>query len=175
LLVVDEAYMEFTDGEASAIPIARDADDVVVLRTFSKTYDMTRERATYAIGAPRIVQAIDVPDATPVARVAAAGMLGHTQLSALRADVAERRGILTEILSSFGASFWPGELMFEGLSVTNFVMAQLPRGRLYDVLRARNIKTLPLDREPGIESRGYCRIAVPSYADLDRLADRLKR
>jgi len=48
LVVVDEAYGEFTDAP-SAVDLVRERDDVAVLRTFSKAYGLAGLRLGYAI------------------------------------------------------------------------------------------------------------------------------
>ena len=48
LVVVDEAYAEFTDAP-SAVDLLDDRDDVAVLRTFSKAYGLAGLRLGYAI------------------------------------------------------------------------------------------------------------------------------
>jgi len=48
LVVVDEAYGEFTD-RPSAAPLVDERDDVVVLRTFSKAYGLAGIRLGYAL------------------------------------------------------------------------------------------------------------------------------
>ncbi|MFB6352900.1 MAG: histidinol-phosphate transaminase [Halobacteriales archaeon] len=48
LVVVDEAYQEFADGE-SALALLGERDDVAVLRTFSKAYGLAGLRLGYAL------------------------------------------------------------------------------------------------------------------------------
>lgn len=67
VLVVDEAYAEFAGSDfASALPISRTSDHVLVLRTFSKAYGLAGLRAGYAIGpAALIAQVAAVHRALP--------------------------------------------------------------------------------------------------------------
>ncbi len=48
LVVVDEAYAEFADGE-SAVGLVRERDDVAMTRTFSKAYGLAGVRLGYAV------------------------------------------------------------------------------------------------------------------------------
>jgi histidinol-phosphate aminotransferase len=48
LVLVDEAYIEFSDSP-SAIPLVEERDDVAVLRTFSKVYGLAGVRLGYAV------------------------------------------------------------------------------------------------------------------------------
>ncbi|HLI23578.1 MAG TPA: histidinol-phosphate transaminase [Acidimicrobiales bacterium] len=61
LLVVDEAYREFvTDTSAgSALSLAAERSNVVVLRTFSKAHGLAALRVGYAVAHPEVVEALD--------------------------------------------------------------------------------------------------------------------
>lgn len=58
VVLVDEAYIHFGDAE-SAIPHVRAAKDVIVLRTFSKTYGMAGLRCGLAIGRPDLLKKLE--------------------------------------------------------------------------------------------------------------------
>ena len=60
VLVVDEAYIHFSDNAASAVDLAVAADDVIVLRTFSKLYGMAGLRLGYAVGRPENLKKMNV-------------------------------------------------------------------------------------------------------------------
>jgi len=55
LLLVDEAYIHFSDNAKSAFGLVAADKDVMVLRTFSKVYGMAGIRAGYAAGRPDLV------------------------------------------------------------------------------------------------------------------------
>ena len=56
LLIVDEAYGEFSD-EKSAIALIKDYENLVVVRTLSKAFALAGARVGYLIGNPKIVEA----------------------------------------------------------------------------------------------------------------------
>ncbi len=56
LVVVDEAYHEFS--EHSVVPLLREHDNLVVLRTFSKAMAMAGLRAGYLLAAPELTREI---------------------------------------------------------------------------------------------------------------------
>ena len=56
LVVVDEAYHEF--AEHSVVPLLREHDNLVVLRTFSKAMAMAGLRAGYLLAAPELTREI---------------------------------------------------------------------------------------------------------------------
>lgn len=74
LLVVDEAYVDF--GGETAIPLVRDYENLIVVRTFSKSYALAGMRVGYAIAAEGIVGMLDrVRDAYNLDRIAQAAAL----------------------------------------------------------------------------------------------------
>lgn len=84
LVVVDEAYHDFaTDGRyRTALPIAVERDNVVVLRTFSKIYGLAGHRVGYAVGRPETLTTLRKAQApfsvSQVGQVAAAASLADT-------------------------------------------------------------------------------------------------
>jgi histidinol-phosphate aminotransferase len=74
LLVVDEAYVDF--GGESAVALLQDYENLVVVRTFSKSYALAGMRVGFAIAAESIIRILDrVRDAYNLDRVAQAAAL----------------------------------------------------------------------------------------------------
>lgn len=59
VLVVDEAYIDFSDAP-SVVSWVNDHDDLLVLRTFSKIYGMAGARLGLAIGHPKLLERLAV-------------------------------------------------------------------------------------------------------------------
>ena len=59
-MVLDEAYREFVrrDDVPDGLELARGRSNVVVLRTFSKAYGLAGLRVGFAVGPPRVVEAL---------------------------------------------------------------------------------------------------------------------
>ena len=55
VLLVDEAYIHFSDSAASVVDMVAAGEDVVVLRTFSKLYGMAGIRLGYAVARPDLL------------------------------------------------------------------------------------------------------------------------
>jgi len=118
LVVVDEAYGEFTDRE-SASRLLEDRDDVAILRTFSKAYGLAGMRLGYGLVPAGWADAYDRVN-TPFA----VGLLAcHAGLAALGDDEHVRRTVET--------AAWGREYMHERLraetwgSGGNFVLADV--------------------------------------------------
>ena len=97
VVMVDEAYIHFSDG-TSAMDLVKADKDVVVLRTFSKLYGMAGLRCGFAIARPDLLEKIDAFggwNPMPVTAVVAANVsLKDPRL------VAERKEINTKIRQS---------------------------------------------------------------------------
>ena len=69
ILVVDEAYIDF--GGQSAAILLKTYDNLIVVRTFSKSYSLAGLRVGYALASSEIIQVLDrVRDAYNVDRIA---------------------------------------------------------------------------------------------------------
>jgi histidinol-phosphate aminotransferase len=125
LLVVDEAYAEFVsepDWE-TAFPLARDASNIIVTRTFSKIHGLGGLRIGFGYAPLAVAEAIDrirLPFNVSVpgleAAVAALGDEAHQTAS--RELVQTWRPRLTQAIKGFGFEVLP--------SVGNFVLVLFP-------------------------------------------------
>src|SRR4029453_17302888 len=87
LLVVDEAYVDFAAD--SALRLVRQRDNVLVLRTLSKSYSLAGMRVGLACGAPPLIaQLCKVKDSYNLSRVSiAAGVAALADHDAMREHV----------------------------------------------------------------------------------------
>ncbi|HXY24923.1 MAG TPA: pyridoxal phosphate-dependent aminotransferase [Candidatus Acidoferrum sp.] len=137
VVLVDEAYIHFSDA-TTALDLVNADKDVIVLRTFSKIYGMAGLRCGAAIARPELLQKL-IPQgggsAMPVtALVAAAASLRHQQL------VPDRKSINTQIrektfdwLKSQGYSFTPSQANFFMLD------GKRPAKQVIDALAAQKV------------------------------------
>lgn len=125
LLVIDEAYAEFvtaSDWETS-FPLAKDAENIVVTRTFSKIHGLGGLRIGFGYAPLKVCEAVDrirLPFNVSVpgldAAVAALGDEAHQRAS--RDLVETWRPRLTQAIKGFGFEVFP--------SAGNFVLVRFP-------------------------------------------------
>jgi histidinol-phosphate aminotransferase len=137
VLVIDEAYADFSPG--SAIAAVRGRPNVLVLRTLSKSYSLAGLRFGYAVG-PReliagLVKVKDSYNCDGVSILAAAAALqDQAWMRAGVEKVVQQRVRLTRALRGLGFAVTP--------SSANFILAAVPGGdgrRCYEALKGRGI------------------------------------
>jgi histidinol-phosphate aminotransferase len=137
VVLVDEAYIHFSDG-LSAIDLVKADQDVIVLRTFSKIYGMAGIRCGMAIGRPDLIAKLESYggwSAMPITATAAAtASLKHEQLVPERKHLnAAIRQKTFDWLRSQGYSYVPSE------SNCFMLDARRPAKEIIDLMAARNV------------------------------------
>lgn len=140
LVVIDEAYYEFPGAAdfASALPLARERDNVVVAHTFSKAYGLAGLRVGYFVGSAATLsqlRRIQLPfSVSTLAQVAATEALRHQDLVAERM-AANRAGLklVEDGLRQRGIEFADSQ--------TNFVYVRppIPAADCFVALQARGV------------------------------------
>jgi histidinol-phosphate aminotransferase len=138
ILLVDEAYIHFSDA-TSVLDLVKADKDVIVLRTFSKIYGMAGLRCGFAIGRPDLLAKIETFsgwNAMPITAVAAAtASLKDPQLVAERKKTnAAIREQTFEWLRSNGYSFTPSQsncFMLDTKHPTKNVIADMARQNVF--------------------------------------------
>ncbi|WP_424809778.1 histidinol-phosphate transaminase [Rhodococcus sp. 27YEA15] len=106
VVALDEAYFEYSRGDADGIELLRSRRNVVVLRTFSKAYGLAGVRVGYAVADPELITAlgkVHTPfTVSAVAQAAAIASLAAADELLARTDgvIGERarvRAALTEV------------------------------------------------------------------------------
>ncbi|WP_225073408.1 histidinol-phosphate transaminase [Desulfuromonas sp. CSMB_57] len=136
-LVVDEAYIDFTDGHS--LDLVRRYDNVVVTRTLSKSYSLAGMRLGLAVARPQVIAALNkIRDHYNLDRLAQAAAV------AALADQEYFRGCVAKIRQT--RDWFSSELRRLGWQVIpshgNFVFASPVDGngkRVYEALYQRHI------------------------------------
>lgn len=147
-LVVDEAFIDMVPGETESV-LGSGHDDVIVVRSFTKSLSVPGLRCGAAITSPAL--ATRLRDVRPPWSVNAFAIAAMTALAAhpdelvARAERAQReRADLVEGLASLpDVRIWP--------SAANHVLIQVPSGpRVTSALRAARIAVRPCGSFPGL-------------------------
>jgi histidinol-phosphate aminotransferase len=138
LLVLDEAYTDFSPG--SALPLLRDLPNLVVVRTMSKSFSLAGMRIGYAFASPEVTAGLmkvkDIYNLSRLAQAAAEAALDDVEWFRAnnRAIVARRERYARVFSERFGFHVYP--------SAANFVLLDTgarPAQAVYDGLKARRI------------------------------------
>ena len=171
IVIADEAYMDFF-GE-SLVPLTKKYGNLLVVRTFSKSYSLAGMRCGYAVGAPALIGGLfrmkDCFNSYPVDAVAEAVCIAALSDEAYHADtvariVAERTRVRAELLKM---GFTVPE------SKANFLFAgRAAKGgkEIYERLKEAGVLVRFWDK-PVL--RDFCRITVGSPAENDILIKQL--
>ncbi len=173
VVIVDEAYVDF--GAESAIALIAEFDNLLVVRTFSKSRSLAGLRLGYALGQAPLIEALQRVknsfNSYPIDRIAcAAGVaaLGdEAYFQACRDRIVASRERLAAELARLGFEVCP--------SAANFLFARHPRARaesLYRELREAGILVRHFDK-PRIDD--YLRISIGSDADCAALIAALEK
>jgi histidinol-phosphate aminotransferase len=164
-VVLDEAYVDF--APESCIGLIAKHDNLLILRTLSKSYALAGMRIGFAAGAPGLIAALDaVRDSYNMDRLSIVAAVAAIQ------DQDHHRKIVEHVI---GERAWVTdklqELHFEvAPSAANFVFVQPPAGgsaaAMTDALRERQILVRHYDREP---IAGCIRITIGTRDQHERL------
>ncbi len=168
VLVIDEAYADFADGDALSLVGA--APNVVVLRTLSKSYSLAGLRVGFALTTPQLARELHkVRDSYNLDRLAQVGAMAALEDQATfrhnRDRVRATRARLREALLARGYDVPPAE--------TNFVLARSPGRSLQGLMQKLRVE--------GVLVRWFAtvpdalRITVGTDQEIDELLAALDR
>ncbi len=169
LLVIDEAYADFADGNALAL--VREHPNIVVLRTLSKSYSLAGMRIGLAFARPPIIgQLRKVKDSYNVSRVAiAAGVAALEDQHWMRANAEKIRRSRARLAASLRAL---GYSVPE--SQANFVLARRPGVNQEPVYRALKQRGILVRYFPAPDLCDALRITVGTDAEIEALLAALR-
>lgn len=178
LLLLDGAYAEYAAGVAGfadGLDLAREAQNVIVTRTFSKLYGLAALRIGWAYAPEPVIETLNrirLPyNASRPAQAAAVAALGD--------DVFVARSIAHAEAGRVSLAYLLGQLGLEPIaSATNFVTARFARGSRVNAIAAEHALAGHgiLVRGLGDYGLGDClRITLGTVTETARLVDELKR
>lgn len=171
VVVLDEAYVDF--AIESQVALLAKHQNLLILRTMSKSYGLAGMRIGFALGSPELIDALDaVKDSYNLDRlaiVAATAAIEDDSHHRKIVDfvVAERAWLEDQLLELGFESYSP--------SAANFVFVKPAMGNsaaaVADALRERKVLVRHYDRDP---IAGWFRITVGTRAQHERLLEALQ-
>ena len=167
VVIVDEAYADFARWNCLELATAKDNRNVIVMRTFSKSYSLAGLRVGYCIGPEDLVEALyKVKDSYNVDAIAQAVALAAYQDRAYHrktvAAVVKTRKAFSKALAKRGWDVLPSE--------ANFVFARPPApakaADIFARLRERNIFVRYF---PGPKTGDRLRVTVGTEPEMKTL------
>ena len=170
VLVVDEAYANF--AEDNCLSLVEKHDNILILRTLSKSYSLAGIRLGFCIAREPLIQGMmKVKDSYNVDRLSIAAVVAalddQKSMKAHVEKIKDTRNYLTKSLQDMG--------FFVYSSQTNFVLARCMNGvsahHLYQTLKSRKI----LVRYFNLRRLDDClRITIGTREEIDTLLKNLK-
>ena len=169
ILVVDEAYVDFSEG--GSLKLIQDFDNVVVVRTMSKSFSLAGMRIGFACASPELIAGMwKVKEHYNLNRLSLVAAEAALEDIASMRENAERicttRTRLTEDLRALGFFVWD--------SAANFVLARSPNApaeNLYNALRERKILVRYFN-QPRLDD--CLRISIGTDAEIDVFTEALQ-
>lgn len=166
LVIVDEAYEDFTEQDISAIGLINNYDHLIVLRTFSKAYALAGARVGYGIACEELInllRTVLVPyNLSTFSQVAATWCMEHRKLFLENAKrIIGQRRYVEEGLQKLGYRTYPSE--------ANFIWCELPKG-MDEALRQHQIYI----RKIQVQDKDYFRITIGKPSENEKLLKKLE-
>ncbi|MGC2637349.1 MAG: pyridoxal phosphate-dependent aminotransferase [Acidobacteriaceae bacterium] len=161
ILLVDEAYIHFTDATPN-LDLVKAGKDLIVLRTFSKVYGMAGLRCGFAIGRPDLLAKIQNYGQNFMPILAVAAATSSLQTPDL---VPQRRKINTDIRSSVFEWLTANHYKFIPSDTNCFMLDTGRPGR--EIIAAMAQRNVFIGRVwPAWPT--YVRITVGTHSDMER-------
>jgi histidinol-phosphate aminotransferase len=168
VLVIDEAYVDFADE--TALPLVKEFENVIVLRTLSKGYSLAGLRLGFGIANPQLLSGLfKVKDSYNIDAIACAvgtaAMRDQDYKKACAEKVKASRTALMADLKQLGFRLWDSQ--------ANFLLAKPPKSnaeQIYLALKERGI-LVRYFKQPGLDDK--LRITVGTEAQNQLLVEAL--
>ena len=167
IVVVDEAYADFARGNCMALATAPGNRNIIVMRTFSKSYSLAGLRVGWCVGPKRLIDAMyKVKDSYNVDAVAQAVALAAAKDQAwMRGNVEKVRKARAKLADDLGRRGWdviPSE--------ANFLFAKPPApAKAADVFNRLRAKNIFVRYFPGPKTGDRLRITIGTDAQTRKL------
>lgn len=166
LVVIDEAYIEFSQVESMVSLVSR-YENLIVLRTLSKAFGLAGLRLGFSVSAPYLAKEIDKVLA-PYSLPNIVGKIGSLALSyrdrvdaSVREIIKIREDMIRFLRTEIGASVMQSQ--------TNFVTFSFPEGKqCYEEAKKQDINFKYYEEGP---LRGYIRLTIGKKEEMDLIKE----
>lgn len=172
VVLVDEAYVDF--GGETAVPLLDEYDNLLIVRTLSKSRSLAGLRVGYALGSPGLVAGLccvrDSINSYTVDRLAQAGaaaaMADRAYFEETRAKIMATRSRTVEDLRDLGFRVLPSQANFVYISHPT-----VPAKALLDGLREKGILVRWFR---GARTEHFLRVSIGTDGEMDALCGALE-
>jgi len=165
-VLIDEAYGDFADTHCMDLALAKDNQNTLVMRTFSKSFSLAGLRFGYVIGPEPLIQALyKIKDSYNMDMLAqAVALAALSDLEYMRSNVQKirtTRARLTQELTKRGWTVCPSQ--------TNFLFARPPQKNAKEIFEALRQQKIFVRYFPGPATGDYLRITIGTEEQTDKL------
>lgn len=171
-VVVDEAYIDF--GGETAVPLLKEFHNLVIIRTFSKSYSFAGARLGFVIAASDVINTFitvknsfnHFPIDSIVQKLGVAACEDYEYYEKINTEIAKTRDWFSKELGQLGYEVIP--------SKANFVFAKksgLSGEEIYKEIKRKGILIRHFNHS-GIEN--HVRISIGTREEMNRLLDAIK-
>jgi histidinol-phosphate aminotransferase len=167
VMLIDEAYMAFSERDESMIPYIRQYDNLLVVRTFSKSYSLAGMRIGYAIGNEELIKGLETVknsfNSYPVDRIAqtagAEAVKDQAYYDEINARVIRTRKRTAKALTDMGCDVLPSESNFLLVSFKGYTSLEIYTKFREKCILIRQFKSM----------KDHVRISIGTDEDMDTL------
>ncbi len=165
-VLIDEAYGDFADMHCMDLALAKDNQNTLVMRTFSKSFSLAGLRFGYVVGPEPMIHALyKIKDSYNMDMLAqAVALAALSDLEYMRANVQKirtTRARLTQELTRRGWTVCPSQ--------TNFLFARPPKRNTQEIFDALKSAKIYVRYFPGPATGDYLRITIGTEEQTDKL------
>ena len=171
LVVMDEAYIEFTEEPVDLLPLVREGrPNLLLMRTFSKIFGLAGLRIGYGVASPELITGLEHTrqpfNINSIAQAGALAALEDTEhMRKTRANNAEGMRQMNQGLRELGVEYIP--------SVGNFILARVGDGkRVFDEMQKLGVIVRPMG---GYDLPEWVRISIGTAKENARCLAALKK
>lgn len=172
IVVVDEAYIEFSPEETST-SLIKDYDNVIVLRTLSKAFALAGLRCGFTLSSTAVITLLSkviapYPISAPVAEIASAAL--SSELAVMQQRVQQCNNIKSSLSTWLNKQSWCNEVF---KSDANFILfrciSESEKNRIFELLVNNNI--LIRDQSKQMQLDNCLRISIGSEQEITQLKE----